>query len=267
MPPQCSKPFANREGSPIETLGWYPSVFVTRAADENLALKHDKYLFGNGIDIYTAPEHYNSVINGRFFLFATMDAAGREITDDVMDRERLEAVRTFMGRKLLTVLLYKWKDPERVREQMNRALAYNIFAAPNRFFEDKISYLESPDGFARDRKLLTWFSEKARMLYDAGWQPVTHAVVDDPEIACERYGTGGVSYFTVGNLTEETRECELVIDMEALNISRGSEERSTFSEVSRDGPIRAKIGNKEGQVRMTIPPNDTWIIKLARTWQ
>jgi len=121
-----------------------------------LALKYDKYLFGNGIDIYMAPEHYNSVMNGRFFLFATMDAAGREITDDVMDRERLEAVRTFMGHKLLTVLLYKWKDPKRVKEQMNRALAYNVFAAPNRFFEDKISYFESPDGFARDRELLTW---------------------------------------------------------------------------------------------------------------
>ncbi len=104
------------------------------------------------------------------------------------------------------------------------------------------------------------------MLYDAGWQPVTHAVVDDPEIACERYGTGDVFYFTAGNLTEENRECELIVDMEALKISRGSGVTSTFSEVSCDGRIRAKLGNKEGQIRMTIPPNETWIIRLARTW-
>jgi hypothetical protein len=235
----------------------------------SISSKYNKLLFGNGIDIYTKPEgeHYNSIMNGRWFLFARMDMAGREITDDRMDRERMEAVRSFLGHKLGTVVLYIWHDTQTIKEQMNRALAYNIFAAPNRHYADQISYLSATNGFARDKELLKWFSKNARMLHDAGWQPVTYAKVNNqPDVVCERYGTGDVFYFTVGNLSDEEKQCVLAVDMAALGIAKLGGNDSVFSEVSRNGRISPVIDSTTGKVRMTIPPNETWIIKLARTW-
>jgi hypothetical protein len=234
-----------------------------------LALKHKKLLFGNGIDIYSSrnlTEHYNGLHNGRFFLSATLDMAGREITDDHMSRERMEAVRVCMGPKLMTALLYKWKDPEVVKQQMNRALAYDIFASPNRFFEDKISYLAAPDGFARDRELLTWFAKHARTLHAAGWQPVTHARADSRDIACERYGRGDVVYFALVNLGEAPADATLTVDMAALSMAPGDGASSSFSEVARGATIRATTDGDTGKVRLRLNPNETQILKLTRTW-
>lgn len=234
-----------------------------------LARQHNKIVFGNGLDIYESrnmTEHYNGRKNGRFFLAATLDMAGREITDDFMSQDRLEAVRTFMGPKLMTAILYKWTDPQVVRAQMNRGLVYNIFTSPNRFFEDKISYLAAPDGFGRDRELLAWFSKNARMLDAAGWQPVTHARVNAQGVACERYGSGDVCYFAVVNLGDKPLDCVLTVDMAALNMAVADGASSTFSEVASKAKITAATEGDLGNVHLRLMPNETQIVKLTRTW-
>lgn len=234
-----------------------------------LAHAQGKFLFGNGIDIYRSrnlTEHYNGRDNGRFFICAALDMAGREITDDHLSRERLEAVRACMGPKLMTAILYKWKDPEVVRQQMNRALAYDVFTSPNRFFEDKVSYLASPDGFARDRELLAWFARNARMLDTAGWQPVTRARVDSPDVACERYGNGDLVYFALVNLGEHPVDATMTIDMAALGMAPGDGVSSSFSEVARGATIRASTDGDTGKVGLRLDPDRAHIVKLVRTW-
>jgi hypothetical protein len=234
-----------------------------------LAHQHNKFVFGNGLDIYESrnlTEHYNGLKNGRFFHAATLDMAGREITHDFMNRERLEAVRTYMGPKLMTAILYHWRDQDVVRQQMNRGLVYNIFTSPNRFFEDKISYLTAPDGFARDRELLAWFSKNARMLDSAGWQPVTHARVDAQEVACERYGTGDVVYFAVVNLGEAPIDAVITVNMAELGMAPGDGASSSFAEVARGAKIRAATDGNDGKVRVHLIPNEAQIVKLTRTW-
>ena len=234
-----------------------------------LARQDNKLIFGNGIDIYesdTMDEHYQSLKNGRFFLAAQIDAAGREIEDDVPDRERLDAFRTCLGPKLMTMVLYKWKDREQVELEMNRALVYDIFAAPNRWFGDKISYLDAADGYARDKDLLAWFSKNARMLHDAGWQPVTYAQVNSPDVVLERYGSGDNVYFAVDNLGSAPVDCQLDVDMKALHLSPKSGAMSSFTEVANNLAIKASTEGNTGHVRFTLAPNQTQIIKLARAW-
>jgi hypothetical protein len=234
-----------------------------------LALQHGKLLFGNGIDTYVTrnrTEQYNTVNHGRFFLAALLDMAGREITDDVLTRPRLEAYRVMLGPKLMTAILYKWKDEPTVRRQMNRGLVFDIFTSPNRFFEDKISYLAAPNGFARDRELLTWFSRHARTLHDARWQPVTHARVDQPEVACERYGTGDVVYFALVNLGTAAVDCTMQVDMAALGLAPGDGISSTYSEVARGGSLAVQTAGATGHVRLRLAPDEAHIVKLVRTW-
>lgn len=234
-----------------------------------VARKYHKLVFGNGIDIYRKrrmEEHYNSRDNGRFFLAAQLDVAGREIEHDVLTRERLDAFRTCLGPKLMTAVLYQWKDQDDVKVDMNRALAYDIFAAPNRFFRDKISYIGAADGYARDRDFLQWFIKNARMLHVAGWEPVTYAKVDQPDVVCERYGEGDVFYFALVNLGSAPVDCTLTIDMGALNISSEGGEMSYFAEVARKTPLKVETEGDEGRVRLRLNPNETNIVKLSRAW-
>lgn len=234
-----------------------------------LALKKDKLVFGNGLDIYerrNQDEHYHSRENGRFFHGAVLDMAGREITDDQLTRARLEAYRVVMGPKLMTAILYKWQDQKPVIEKMNRSLALGIFTSPNRFFEDKISYLGAENGFKRDRELLEWFSANARLLHDAGWQPVTHARTNSPEIVSERFGKGDVIYYTLCNFGTQERDAELIIDMGALGLAPADGVSSSIKEVARNARIDARTEGDTGTIRLRLKPDEAHIIKVTRTW-
>lgn len=254
-----------------------------------LARDKGKFLFANGVYRYrraSMPEHFNGVENGRFFLAALLDAAGREQTA-LLDRATLEFARAAMGRKLYAALLYKWQDPNVVRRQMNRALPFAVFAGPNRCFTDDISYLKSPDGYERDRELLEWFIKHCRALHDAGWQPVTHARVgqpsevrgqksgvspvtrarlDVPGVVCERYGAGNVIYFALVNLDSEPRPCEVAMDLAALGMSPREGEMCHVAEIARGARFTEVTEDETCRVRLTLEPDQAHILKLSRAW-
>lgn len=231
-----------------------------------LAQAKDKYVFANGIYRYRRPsmtEHFNGVHNGRFFLAALLDAAGREQTR-LFTRQELEFFRTCMGRKLYAALLYKWQDREIVERQLNRALPYAVFAGPNRCFIDGVSYLSSPDGFHRDEELLQWFIKNCRMLFDAGWQPVTHATVNCPDIACERYGAGDVLYFALVNFGKQRRTCRLTIDFEALGMSRQDGQMPRLAELVSGASLSQVPEGNLSKLTLELEPDKARILKLSR---
>lgn len=233
-----------------------------------LALAKEKHLFANGIYRYRRrkmPEHFNSVENGRFFLASLLDAAGREQTR-LFTRQELECFRTYMGRKLFAPILYKWRDPDVVGRQLNRALPYAVFAGPNRCFIDGVSYLTSKDGYERDKELLHWFVRNCRMLFDTGWQPVTHAQVSQLDVACERYGSGDVVYFALVNFAAEPSDCQVTIDLAALNMSPEEGEMSHIAEVAHNVQIREVTEGELCEVTLRLEPDKAHILKLSRAW-
>jgi len=227
-----------------------------------------KFLFGNGIYRYRRrkmPEHFNGIENGRFFVASLLDAAGREQTR-LFTRQELECFRTYMGRKLFAPILYKWRNPDMVRRQLNRALPFAVFAGPNRCFVDGVSYLTSKDGYQRDKKLLHWFVRNCRMLFDAGWEPVTHARASDPNVACERYGSGDVVYFGLVNFGNKPVECNVCINLAALGMSPEEGEMSYIREVARGASL---IESSEGElckVKLKLDPDVAHVLKLTRAW-
>jgi hypothetical protein len=233
------------------------------------ALAAHKLIFGNGFDIYESrrmEEHYNGLKNGRFFLAAQVDVGGREIEDDLMSRERLEAFRTCFGPKVMTAVLYRWTDPDVVHLQMNRALAFDVFAAPNRFFGDKISYLSAPNGLARDKEFLEWFTRNAKLLHAAGWQPVTHAVASSADVVCERYGSGDTVYFAVENFGTVPTDTEVTIDLGALELSPRDGAMSYFTEIARKAPVKVVTEGDFAHLKLHLVPNEANIVKLSRAW-
>ena len=104
------------------------------------------------------------------------------------------------------------------------------------------------------------------MLHEARWQPVTHARVDQPVVACERYGTGDVVYFALVNLGTEAVDCTLQVNMAAQGLAPGDGISSTYSEVARGAPILVETEGDTGRVRLRLAPDEAHIVKLVRTW-
>ncbi|HID06065.1 MAG TPA: hypothetical protein EYP10_02845 [Armatimonadetes bacterium] len=58
--------------------------------------------------------------------------------------------------------------------------------------------------FKRDREaLVREWAPAAIALARAGWQPITNAVIDNPSVRIERFGSGSNALFTVRNLADE----------------------------------------------------------------
>jgi hypothetical protein len=248
-----------------------------------------KYFFANGIDTYQRTpepetpqrlgpadgeryvavdtfhrkgahaEHYNSCDNGRFFLAALLDTGGRENTAP-LERRRLERYRTMMGPKLFTMLLYKWEDPELLRAQMNRALAYAIFAAPNDL--QNVGYLTPRNGYHRDKQLLEWFVSNARLLQDAGWEPVTHARVSSTDVSCERFGSSQTVYFALLDFVDQARTCDLAIDLKALGVPAERSQSIDVREIAQGAKIESHVEEARCCVHLRLEPDRTQVIAV-----
>ena len=210
-------------------------------------------------------EHYHGIENGRWFLGALVDGATRE-SEDLWEPGELAFFRASLGAKPYEATLYAWEDPKTVASQLNRALAYNVFCMPTMFFAKKVSYLTSPDGYYRDQKFLEWVTEKGRLLSAAGWQPVTYARVNQPDIICERYGNGNETYFTLCNTGQRPVDGELVIDLASLHLSPESGEMSYLREVGHDTKLTVMRKGENKIVKLRLAPDDTQIVRLSRAW-
>ncbi|MGL4941830.1 MAG: hypothetical protein ACRC46_01405 [Thermoguttaceae bacterium] len=82
---------------------------------------------------------------------------------------------------------------------MRRSLAYGMY--PGFFSEDASSghYFSRPGLYNRDRDLFKKYVPLCKMVGEAGWQPITNATSDCPEVFVERFGEGDAVYWTVFN--------------------------------------------------------------------
>lgn len=230
-----------------------------------LTRERGQYLFGNGIYTYARKsgadnyEHYNSRENGRFFLAALLDVLGRE-NSALFERKSLEQMRAMAGRKLFTMVMYKWDDPQLVHAQMNRNLVYGVFGTPS---DKQTGYVNSP-AFARDREVLEWSVKNCRLLQTAGWEPATHAHVNSPDVGCERYGNGDTVYFALNNFANEPHDCELTIDLTALAMPTRRAGSVRMREIARKSTIATEIEGGKCHVRLWLRPDEAQIVEVQR---
>ena len=241
-------------------ISHYECIEAMRA----LTRAHNKFLFGNGIYTYTdrpgakKHEQYDSQENGRFFLAALLDVLGRE-NSALVERSSLEQMRAMAGSKLFTMVMYKWDDPEMVRIQMNRNLVYAVFGMPS---NKSKGYIESP-AFARDRQLIDWSLKNGKLLQNAGWQPVTDAHIDSPDVGFERYGEGKTVYFALINFAGEPRDCSLAIDLAALDMPSQPGSALRVQEIAQNATITPVLKGGECHVQIRLRPNEAHIIQVS----
>jgi hypothetical protein len=234
----------------------------------------DKLIFANGIYTYKTRyrEHYratdirNRIKLGRFFCSALLDGSSSERGIRV-DVETCQDVRIFMGRKYHALFNYHWQDPEKVEEFYNRSLCYAIFASNTKDYfsggeyiehvHEGVDYVNNPEGYYRDKKLIDWFVPKARMLYQAGWQPVSYAHLTGENVYLERYGNGKTIYFTVFNDSDSNVEAVIKFDLNNL----GFKEQPEYKEISYNAEPKV-LGNNT--IKLSMEPYKTYIISITK---
>lgn len=227
-----------------------------------------RILYGNGIYTYRSnwtiePEHYRGrgVTLGRFFMAARVDVASSEAGVRA-NQDRFEFVRAAMGRKLYSLSNSEWDDIEGTRRWFNRCLLYTVFGENVRKYNSDPAKIRPyhPDGYARDREMITWFMRNVRLLADAGWEPVTGAAVEPVSVKepvlIERYGSGRVVYLAVMNDGKSGGVGAVRFDRAELGLPAGD---VTIDEIAQGVPVRV-LG--PDRVELPLEPSRTCILRI-----
>ena len=118
--------------------------------------------------------------------------------------------RTLSGRKPYLLLMntdYSRFTPDLVERYFQRSLFYGMF--PSMFSHNAAEnpYWRNPTWYNRDRPLFRRYIPLIKQVAEAGWQPVTDARCDNPNVDVERYGptAEGVTFLTLWNATAQTQ--------------------------------------------------------------
>lgn len=158
-----------------------------------------------------------------YALSALLDAAGTETgwlgNDGSFQPESdgfMSWRRTLVGRKPYLILLNTDFDKftnEYVKKYFERCVFYGIFPSFYSVNAADKPYWENPKWYERDRALFRKYIPIVKRLSAAGWEPVTLARSDRPEIYVERFGK---EYITLLNAGSTPTEATITLDLDAL---------------------------------------------------
>lgn len=200
----------------------------------------DRLTFANGV-----PYRFT-------FLCPWLDVLGTE-TDWVRDRkyspashEQMSLWRTMSGAKPYLLLMntdYDVFTSEMVERYFQRSLFYGMF--PGMFSHNAADnpYWQNPKWYNRDRPLFKRYLPLIKQVAEAGWQPVTGATCDNPNILIERFGPDdrGQIYFTLFNESAARERGRLRIEDSFLAGPKPSPPRELLSGTTLKSAASADI--------------------------
>ena len=124
--------------------------------------------------------------------------------------------RTFAGAKPYLLLMNTDYDAfaPHVEAYFQRSLFYGFYPSMFSHNASENPYWRNPAWYNRDRPLFQKYLPVIREVAEAGWQPVTAASCDNPEIRVERFGADpdGVRYYTLRTDSTQTERGVLAED-------------------------------------------------------
>ncbi len=135
--------------------------------------------------------------------------------------EQMSLWRTLSGAKPYLLLMntdYDVFNASMVERYFQRSLFYGMF--PGMFSHNAAEnpYWQNPKWYNRDRPLFKRYLPLIKQTAEAGWQPITGATCDNPQIFLERFGpdSGGRVYLTAFNDTDREQVGQLQLDASVL---------------------------------------------------
>lgn len=192
------------------------------------------------------------------FFPALLDITGQEtggvLPDDVMAR-----ARTLLRNKPYSPLLNTRFDsmgPEVVADYFNKSLLYDIFPSffSGTYMKDgkwvHVHYFTDPKFYERDRPLFRKYLPILRRMFDAGWEPVTHARCDPSAVRVERYGpaANGEVLFAAYNPSASAVTAKLSIDAAALRL-----DAAAASALVSGATVACRRDGPRTEISLTIP--------------
>jgi hypothetical protein len=141
-------------------------------------------------------------------------------------------------------------DSDKVEKYMRRCLFYGMY--PGFFSADASTkhYFRNPELYNRDRPLFRKYVPLCRLAGEAGWQPITLARSDNPQLWLERFGD---RFLTVFNATSEQQEAR---------IASGIGAQSAYEHVKQKEQPGQRT-NGEGYVfNISLDPEEVALIEL-----
>jgi hypothetical protein len=143
-----------------------------------------------------------------------------------------------------------------VEKYFQRCLIYGFYPSMFSHNASENPYWRKPAWYNRDRPLFLKYMPIIRRVAEAGWQPVTGAVCDNPGIGMERFGpdTEGVRYYTLHTDTTQT-QTGIMLEDEAVV---GSNVGCVATELLSKGVLAKTAAGW----RVEVPPQSTVVIRV-----
>lgn len=145
---------------------------------------------------------------------------------------QLSTWRTLAYQKSFSILFnndYNLLTTERMEDYFNRCLVYGIFPSPM-MHNDTVNgtgesyYWKGAEQFyERDRWIFQTYMPILKEMAESGWEPVTNATVNDPEIIVERYGDNDAEGYHIAlfNPTASAVDVQVNLDMTKFTLDEG----------------------------------------------
>ncbi|MDO5581902.1 MAG: hypothetical protein Q4G69_12295 [Planctomycetia bacterium] len=140
---------------------------------------------------------------------------------------------------------------------MQRSLAYGMFPG---YFSANAStghYFERPDIYNRDRPLFKKYIPLCKAVAEAGWQPITGASSDLPDVYVEQFGNKpNKIFFTVFNDSKERKTVKITFDprwKDFYGASSLADQVSGNSLPVKNGSVSLELGPENVAVLTTLP--------------
>jgi hypothetical protein len=128
-------------------------------------------------------------------------------------------------------------------------------------------YFQDPVLLNRDRALFQKYLPVFFALNEAGWEPVTYARSDQPEVRVERYGRGQAALLVVANTTDDDREATLTWEAEGWQPGGGPLQALSFRCLLTAASGRAEPVGGKLVCRLPVPARRTLVLQPANQGQ
>ncbi len=111
--------------------------------------------------------------------------------------------------------------------------------------------VEYPEFYERDGDIYRLYVPIIKTLSAAGWEPVTHARINSPDVRVERFGPAeGVAYFTVYNDSAGAVDCTLEMDLPGLGAKGLAAIKDLVTQEEMEAGARVSLQLEPEQLRV-----------------
>ena len=209
----------------------------------------------------------NGALGATPFCAPHLDIMGAE-TGLIIPRTGYNYVKTLTHHKPFVTLLkgnFSNLTSAQIELFMKRCLAYGVFPG---FFDWPPSglgpgsrYWDHPEFYERDRPLFRKFLPLVQEIAAAGWEPLTHALVDAPNVYVERYGPAdGHLYFALLNDGSSAAVAALTVDTRSLGFDATA--ALAYDEVA-ESQLDATVRPAAMTIRVPLGPQGVACVHIA----